>query len=293
MGWELETMRMLVCLTLAAVLCTPIWCAPTPLLEEAVKAYNRLRDIEDDTQPNELTESDFAGMKAEYASVQANLDRLCQGKDEEARAARYYRANFLYEIGYVGRLLKHSKEAYEAWSRAAADMVFLSDSKNFPVVYPFEGKKREIRSEDFGPTLLEFYSSMGNLCGELKRYEESITWLTRAIEHPGGNNWVRYLASSGVLTAKRELREMDESLAQRSLDQILLASKLRPDELQLVLSGKYPTAQLGYSTLKWVLQLHPEWDKGRKYYAQAATALASLGYSAAAEEAQRLAQGKK
>lgn len=286
-------MRMLVCLTLAAVLCSSVWCAPTTPIEEAVKAYNRLRDIEDDTQPNELTESDFTGMKAEYAGVQANLDRLCQGKDEGARAARYYRANFLYEIGYVGRLLKHSKEAYDAWSQAAADMVYLSDSKNFPVVYPFEGKKREIRSEDFGPTLLEFYSNMGSLCGELKRYEESITWLARAQDYPASNNWIRYLASSGILNAKRELREMDESLAQRSLDQILLATRLRPDELQLVLSDKYPTAQLGFSTLKWVLQLHPEWDKGRHYYAQAATALASLGYSSAAEEAQRLAQGKK
>ncbi|MBX3165973.1 MAG: hypothetical protein KF760_01125 [Candidatus Eremiobacteraeota bacterium] len=286
-------MRMLVCLTLAAVLCGPAWCAPVTPLEEAVKAYNRLRDIEDDTQPSELTESDFAGMKAEYATVQANLERLCRGKDETGRAARYYRANFLYEIGYVGRLLKHSKEAYDAWSLAAADMVFLSDSKNFPVVYPFEGKRREIRSEDFASTLLEFYSSMGSLCGELKRHEESITWLSRAMDHPSTNNWVRYLASSGILNAKRELREMDESLAQRSLDQILLATKLRPDELQLVLSARHPTAQLGYSTLKWVLQLHPEWDKGRNYYAQAATALARLGYSSAAEEAQRLAQGKK
>lgn len=286
-------MRMLVCLTLAAVLCGPVWCAPATPLEEAVKAYNRLRDIEDDTQPNELTESDFAGMKAEFSGVQANLERLCQGQDESARAARYYRANFLYEIGYVGRLLKHPKEAYDAWSTAAADMVFLSDPKNFPVVYPFEGKRREIRSEDFAPTLLEFYSSMGSLCGELKRYEESITWLGRAMDYPGANNWVRYLASSGILNAKRELREMDESLAQRSLDQILLASKLRPEELQLILSAKHPTAQLGFSTLKWVLQLHPEWDKGRSYYSQAATALARLGYSSAAEEAQRLSQGKK
>lgn len=286
-------MRMLVCLTLAAALCSPGWSAPATPLEEAVKAYNRLRDIEDDTQPNELTEADWAGMTAEYSAVQANLDRLCQGKDETARAARYFRVNFLYEIGYVGRLLKHSKEAYDAWSQAAADMVYFSDPKNFPVTYPFEGKKREIRSEDFSPTTLEFYSSLGNLCADLKRYEESITWLTRAQEHPAGNNWVRYLAASGILNAKRELREMDESLAQRSLDQILLATRLRPDELQLVLSQKYPTAQLGYSTLKWVLQLHPEWDKGRRFYAQAASALASLGYNSAAEEAQRLAQGKK
>lgn len=286
-------MRLLVCLTLTAALGAPVWCTPATPLEEAVKAYNRLRDIEDDTQPNELTESDLAGMSAEYAGVRANLDRLCQGKDEGARAARYFRANFLYEIGYVGRLLKHPNAAYDSWSQAAADMVYLADAKNFPMTYPFEGKARQIRPEDFAPSLLEFFSGMGNLCGELKRYEESITWLTRALEHPAANNWVRYLASSGILNAKRELREMDESLAQRSLDQILLATKLRPDELQLVLSDKYPTAQLGYSTLKWVLQLHPEWDKGHHYYAQAATALASLGYSSAAEEAQRLAAGKK
>ena len=286
-------MRMIVCLTLTAALWAPVWCAPSTPLEEGVKAYNRLRDIEDDTQPSELTESDLAGMKAEYAGVQANLERLGQGKDENARAARYFRANFLYEIGFVARLLKHPKDTYDHWSQAAGDMVFLADAKNFPVVYPFEGKNRSTRAEDFAPTLLEFYSGMGSLCGELKRYEESITWLSRAQEHPAATAWVRYLASSGILNAKRELREMDESLAQRSLDQILLAAKLRPDELQLVLSGKYPTAQLGFSTLKWVLQLHPEWDKGRNMYAQAATALARLGYSSAAEEAQRLSQGRK
>jgi tetratricopeptide (TPR) repeat protein len=286
-------MRMLVCLTLTAVLSFPVWCAPATPLEEAVKAYNRLRDIEDDTQPSELTEADLAGMKAEFAGVQSNLERLGQGKDENARAARYFRANFLYEIGYVSQVLKHPKDTYENWSQAAADMVFLADSKNFPVVYPFEGRNRTIRAEDFSATLLDFYASMGKLCGELKRYEESITWLTRALDYPTSNVWVRYLASSGILNAKRELREMDESLAQRSLDQILLATKLRPDELQLVLSDKYPTAQLGYSTLKWVLQLHPEWDKGRNLYGQAATALARLGYSSAADEALKLSKGKK
>lgn len=286
-------MRMLVSLTLAAVLSSPAWCAPATPLEEAVKAYNRLRDIEDDTQPSELTEADLAGMKAEFAGVQSNLERLGQGKDENARAARYFRANFLYEIGYVSQALKHPKDTYENWSQAAADMVFLADFKNFPVVYPFEGRNRTIRAEDFSATLLDFYASMGKLCGELKRYEESITWLTRALDYPTSNVWVRYLASSGILNAKRELREMDESLAQRSLDQILLATKLRPDELQLVLSDKYPTAQLGYSTLKWVLQLHPEWDKGRNLYGQAATALARLGYSSAAEEALKLSRGKK
>lgn len=286
-------MRMLVCLTLTAVLSFPARCAPATPLEEAVKAYNRLRDIEDDTQPSELTEADLAGMKAEFAGVQSNLERIGQGKDESARAARYFRANFLYEIGYVSQVLKHPKDTYENWSQAAADMVFLADSKNFPVVYPFEGRNRTIRAEDFSSTLLDFYASMGKLCGELKRYEESITWLTRALDYPTSNVWVRYLASSGILNAKRELREMDESLAQRSLDQILLATKLRPDELQLVLSDKYPTAQLGYSTLKWVLQLHPEWDKGRNLYGQAATALARLGYSSAAEEALKLSRGKK
>jgi len=286
-------MRWIVSLTLATSLLSPAWSAPAPPLEEAVKAYNRLRDIEDDTQPNELREADLASMKAEYSSVAATLERLSQGKDEQARAARYLRANFLHELGYVARLLKHPKDAYDAWSQAAADMVFLADPKAFPVVYPFEGKKREIRAEDFTPTLVEFYASMGDLCGELKRYEESITWLSRVLEHPASSTWVRYLASSRVLNAKRELREMDESLAQRSLDQMLLATKLRPDELQLILSHQYPTAQLGYSTLKWVLQLHPDWDKGHNYYGQAASALARLGYSSAAEEAQKLSQGKK
>lgn len=286
-------MRTLVWLALSTALWTPLWAVPGTPLEEAVKAYNRLRDLEDDTQPPELTENDLAGMKAEYSGVQASLDGLCQSKSEAARAARYLRANFLHEIGYVARQLKHSKEAYEAWSQAAADMVFLADSKNFPVTYPFEGKQRQVKAEDFTSTLVEYYSGMGSLCSELKRYEESITWLTRAQEHPASSTWVRYLAASGVLTAKRELREMDESLAQRSLDQIQLATRLRPEELQLVLSNKYPTAQLGFSTLKWVLQLHPDWDRGHNYYAQAASALSRLGYSSAAEEAQKLAQGKK
>ena len=285
-------MRWMVSLTLATSLLFPAWSAPVPPLEEAVKAYNRLRDIEDDTQPSELTEGDLANMKAEYSSVAATLERLSQGKDEQASAARYLRANFLHELGYVARLLKHPRDAYDAWSQAAAEMVFLSNPKAFPVVYPFEGKKREIRAEDFTPTLVEFYASMGDLCGELKRYEESITWLSRVLEHPASSNWLRYLASSRLLNAKRELREMDETLAQRSLDQMLLATKLRPDELQLILSHPYPTAQLGYSTLKWVLQLHPDWDKGRNYYGQAASALARLGYSSAAEEAQKLSQSR-
>lgn len=281
-------MRSLVCLALTAILIGPVWAVPTGPLEEAVKAYNRLRDLEDDTQPSEMTENDLAGMKAEYSSVQASLDRLCQSKDENARAARYLRACFLHEIGYVARQLKHSKEAYEVWSQAAGDMVYLGDSKSFPVSYPFEGKARQVKAEDFAPTLVEYYSGMGNLCGELKRYEESITWLTRAQEQSGSSTWVRYLAASGILTAKRELREMDEGLAQRSLDQMVLATRLRPEELQLILVDRYPTAQLGFSTLKWVLQLHPEWDRGRNYYAQAASALARLGYSSAAEEAQKL-----
>ncbi|MBS2036635.1 hypothetical protein JST97_16715 [bacterium] len=281
-------MRSFVCLALAATLIAPVWAAPATPLEEAVKAYNRLRDLEDDTQPSEMSENDLAGMKAEYSSVQASLDRLCQNKDENARAARYFRASFLHEIGYVARQLKHSKEAYDFWSQAAADMVYLSDPKSFPVSYPFEGKSRQVKAEDFASTLIEYYSGMGSLCGELKRYEESITWLTRVQEQPTSSTWVRYLAASGILTARRELREMDESLAQRSLDQMLLATKLRPEELQLILVDKYPTAQLGYSTLKWVLELHPDWDRGRNYYSQAASALSRLGYSSAAEEAQKL-----
>ena len=281
-------MRCFVSLALAAALLAPVGAIPASPLEEAVKAYNRLRDLEDDTQPNELTENDLAGMQAEYTSVQASLEKLCQSRAEEARAARYFRASFLHEIGYVARQLKHSKEAYEVWSQAAGDMVYLADSKSFPVTYPFEGKQRQVKAEDFAPTLIEYYSGMGSLCGELKRYEESITWLTRAQEHPGSSTWVRYLAASGILTAKRELREMDESLAQRALDQMQLATRLRPEELQLVLVDKYPTAQLGFSTLKWVLQLHPDWDRGHNFYSQAAAALSRLGYSSAAEEAQKL-----
>ena len=88
-------------------------------LEGAVKMYNSTRDFEDDLKPGDVTMDDIYKMKADRAAADALLDDVkTNGSAEEVKVARYFAANYQYEIGFVYGMMGKNREASTRTSSA-------------------------------------------------------------------------------------------------------------------------------------------------------------------------------
>lgn len=254
-------------------------------LEQAVKIYNSLRDYEDGLTPGSVKTSDIDHIKEETAKAKPLLDDVvASGSAEESKTARYFRANFQYELGFVLGMMGKNQEAYTTLSVIKADFEFFSDPKQFPLRYVFDGKNYSIAFDNFGPTLAEYYTGMGEICANLGKTQESLSWSRMGYSFSYTTEWYKYIAAAKIIEQKKKLDEYDQEMADMAMSQLKLYNRMDTSYKRTIRENAYPSPESFYKTMNSVLNEKPELSKGGAYYAEAAPEFEKAGHNSKAAD---------
>lgn len=249
-------------------------------LEQAVKIYNALRDYEDNLKPASVSQENIVYMKAEYAKAEPLLaDVRRDGSEEEASTARYFNANFNYELGFVYGMMGKNSEAYTVLSVIKADYEYFASESVFPLRYVYEGRNYSVKYENFAPTLAEYYTGMAEICANLSKNEEALGWARTAYRFSYTTDWYKYISANKIMEVKKKTEAWDLELLDIALSQIKVYSSLDSSYRQTIRENKYPSPKTGYNTIRTTLEKKPLLAEGEKHRGEAAPYLARLGFT--------------
>lgn len=244
-------------------------------LEQAVKIYNNLRDYEDKFKPESVTQSDVEKMKADRADATVLLEAVREnGTAEESKVARYFMANFNYEIGYVYGMMGKNKDAYALLSTIKADYEYFSSSYVFPLTYKFNSQSYSITYENFAPTLAEYYTGMAEICANLNKQEESMEWSRKTLAFSYTTDWYKYIALNKLMDMKEKNNEWDKEMMDCGLQQITLATQLDTSYQRTIKEYNYPNAEYGAKKIQSTIEKKPSLANGEYHRGTAAPILA-------------------
>jgi hypothetical protein len=259
-------------------------------LESAVKMYNSTRSFADDLQPGKVEQEDVEKMKADLAKAIVLLDDVKEnGTAEEAKVARYFMANFKYEIGFVYGMMGKNRDAYEILNSIKPDFEFFSSSAIFPLTYKFDSKNYSIKFDNFAPTLAEYYAGMSEICANISKYDESIEWSRKTLSFSYSTTWYKYIALNKLLEVKEKNGEWDKEMLDRGLEQIKLITELDTSYLRTIRDNGYQGADFGAKKIKTTLEKKPSLSLTGYYYGEAAPLLVKARKYSLALEFYRLA----
>jgi hypothetical protein len=244
-------------------------------LEKAVKIYNATREFVDNKTAETVTPADIDKMKADQAEADVLLDDVkANGTAEEARVARYFSANFKYEIGFTYGMIGKNRDAYGVFNPLKEDFAFFSNSSIYPLSYKFDSKTYAIKYDNFAPTLSEYYTGMSEITYNLSKYDESIGWSQKTLESTYSSKWYRYIALNSILKAKAKNEEWDTEMLDYGLQQIRICTELDTGSKRLIKEYNYPTALLGAEKIEQTLEKKPALKTGEYHRGTAAPLLA-------------------
>lgn len=258
-------------------------------LESAVRIYNSMRDFEDSLTPGKVSGADIDKMtKMSERGIPLLDEVISNGTTDEAKAARYFRANFHYELGFVDGMMGRNRDAYAQLSPIKDDYEYYSYDK-FPMTYAYDGKTYSIAYDNFAPTLAEYYTGMSEICANLSKNSESLEWARRAYKFSYTTDWYKYIAANKIVEVKKKQDEYDRELLDMSLGQLEALTKLDTSYHRTIKENNYPTQVTGYNTIKTTLSKHPELSQGGYFYGKAARLLSQLSDAPRAMEFYRSA----
>lgn len=256
------------------------------LLEQAVRTYNAMRDFEDGLKPGTVKEADVDRMKADIASGRPKLETVIRnGTAEEAKCARYFNANFSYELGFIYGMMGRNRDAYEVLNAIESDYAYFSTADKFPMSYAFDGKKYSIKYDNFSPTLTEYYTGMAEICANLSKYDESLVWARKSLNSSNTSPWYKYISLNKIIEVKGKQNVTDQELLDATLNQLQTYADLDTAYKRTVKENNYPTQRTSFDKMKKVLNAKPELGRGGYYYATAAPILERLKDVVRASEA--------
>lgn len=246
-------------------------------LEKAVRMYNDIRDFEDGLKPGTVKETDIDKMKASLAEAQPLLEyAVSNGTSEEAKTARYFLANFNYEIGFIYGMMGRNRDAYDRLSMIKDDYAFFSNASNFPLRYVYDGKNYAVKFENFSPTLSEYYTGMGEICTNLSKYDEALTWVKKSLDSPGLTDWYKYISLNKLLEIKKKQNVWDKEVLDAGLQQLRVFSALDSSYRRTIRENNYPTQVTSCSRMDEVIAKNPSLGQGEYHRGEAAPLLVRL-----------------
>ncbi|MEO5641822.1 MAG: hypothetical protein ABIQ40_18985 [Bacteroidia bacterium] len=246
-------------------------------LEKAVKIYNTTLDFVDSKTTATTTLDDIDKMKADQSKANLLFDDVkVNGTTEEARVARYFSANFQYEIGYTYGMIGKNRDAYTVLNAIKQDFEFFSNSSIYPLSYKFDSKNYSITYDNFAPTLAEYYAGMAEITYNLGKNDESIDWSKKTLGNSYSSNWYKYIALNSILKAKSENKEWDKAMLDFALQQITICTQLDTVSNRIIKENDFPTALLGAEKIEITLEKKPALAIGEYHRGTAAPILAKL-----------------
>lgn len=243
-------------------------------LEAAVKMYNATRDYVDELKPGNVKQENIDKIKEDAATAKVLLDAVKEnGTSEEAKAARYFAANYQYEIGFVYGMMGRNKDAYEVLHKIESDYQAFSNPYEFPITYKYNSQTYSIKFDNFAPTLAEYYAGMSEICANLSKYDESISWSRKTLNFSYSTTWYKYIALNKLLEMKGKNGEWDQEMLDRGLEQVKMVSELDTSYLRTIRENKYAGAEYGAGQIQKTLEKKPSLSTNGYYYGEAAPLL--------------------
>lgn len=246
---SISNFRQTVFLTGCLLFQTAFLLAQTPAenLSKGVEIYNALREYEDGLTPSTLTQEMISDVKNRANKGLALLESVIkEGNAEQIRAARYFKSNFKYEVGFVHGMKGENAKCYEYFKEIERDITALS-AADFPIKYVYFDKNYTIVWDNFAPTQAEYYTGFAEVLYNLDKFEDAIRMNRLALNHPSTSRWLKYIALNKMLDlhAKNNNFLTEVEHLDLALQAMNAYNALEESELKSVVEFKYPTAMRG------------------------------------------------
>ncbi len=211
-------------------------------LEEGVKRYNALRDKLSDLTPATASTMDITFFHLSASDIDPLLDYVVQfGNDQEKVTARYFKANLKYELAFLLGMLGQNSEAYPVMNSIKSDIEYFSNQGVFPMRYVYEGKNYVINYTNFEGTLIEYYTGFSEVCANLGKTEESLSFAKKAISMRSSTQWYNYIAYNKAVDAKKKLKQIDAEYIDYIVEWGSIYSSLDTSYLSTIKANNYPS----------------------------------------------------
>lgn len=227
--------------------------AQTPVenLQKGVEEYNALRTYQNDLKMNTVTDDQIAAVKARMEKGLVLLDQVIQeGNSEQIKTARYFKANFRYQYGYVLGMKGENVKAFAVFKAIENEMTAFTAS-DFPMRYVFFDKNYIVNWENFASTQAEFYAGLGEIAYSLGKYDDAIQPTRLSLTHPNTTTWLKYVGVNKMLdiSAKKPSALSEQERLDFAQQSIKAYDALSDDDRKVVADNNYHKVNRGADIL--------------------------------------------
>jgi hypothetical protein len=237
-------MRVLLTLLLL-VLSTSIFAQTTETekkLAEGVRLYNNLRDNLSKLTAETASNLDVTFFYLSSSDIEPLLDYVLQfGNDQEKLTARYFKANLDYELAFLLGMLGKNAECYPIMNSMKSDFEYFSNQAIFPFRYVYDGTNYVVNYSNFENTLIEYYTGFSEVCANLGKPDESLTFAKKAISMRSTTQWYNYIAYNKAVDAKKKLKQIDAEYIDYLVEWGAVYSILDTAYLSAIKKNNYPS----------------------------------------------------
>ena len=206
------------------------------------------------------------------------LDSVKQnGNIMQRKAAYFFQTFFDLELGYSYFNIEEDAEAYAILDGLKKDFEYFSKESSFPINYIYKGNNYSYPYTDILPFIGEYYTNIAWVCLAQSFHSEAIGWSRMALSTSSLSNWSKYLNTTHLLEAKKNLGQYDQEAVTSALNQIQIITTLSDEERALIISDGFPTEEFGAKELLINLKKNPQFSENGSIYIQAAGFLKTLG----------------
>jgi len=189
-----------------------------------------------------------------------------------------------YELGFNYGKKGANKDAYPTLKAIAPDMQAFSDSTYFPVLYKYDNKNYQVVFSNFAYTGAEYYTGMGEICTNLSKYDEAVTYLQQAIVFPYQSPWLQYIASNKIWLIKSKKKQYDMEYLNYSLTGMQHCYRLDTSYVSTIKKNNYTNSADYADTIGLLLNKVKGIPDQSAIYARTAGYLDTAGYNTMAAD---------
>jgi len=244
-------------------------------IEKGVRLYNQMRDYEGSLNTASVKDSNISRLKEYMTQATPFLaGALTAGTAAQQKTARYFTANLQYELGFVYGMRGENYKAYDVLKKIENDYKFFADSTQFPLYYKYDGKNYNIKFSNFAPTLAEYYTGMGEICTNIKKYSEAVNFMQLTMSFPYTTAWYLYIAANKLWENARYQNLRGAPYIDLTLSGLKYCSRLDTAYQRLIRENYYTNCRQFADTLDKLVQ-NPFYLYKADAYAKAAAYLDS------------------
>lgn len=211
-------------------------------LAELVTIYNEMSDFQDLLTAGEVYDEDFVELYFYESDAKPLINYINQyGNEDQKATARYFEMFIQYELSFTHGMAGEHQEAYAIMSNIKSDFEYFSNQSVYPLRYVLNGLNYTISYSNFETTLVEYYTSMSEICANIGKADESLTWAKKEISMRSSILWYNYISFNKAIDAKKNLKQIDSEYIDMLIEWVKTYNTLDTTYLTTIRENKYPS----------------------------------------------------